>query len=634
MDPKVHPLSTTCIYTCTPITNGKVTLLPGLFKDRYNLNRQYMLSLKTHNLLQNYYMEAGLWSPRDRPEDIHWGWESPTCQVRGHFLGHWLSAAAEMYAGSGDQEIKGKADYIISELAHCQVENGGEWAGSIPEKYMDWLGRGKKVWAPQYTLHKSLMGLYDMYAWAGNKQALDILVKWTRWFYRWSSQYTRPQWDGILDIETGGMLEVWANLYGVTGEKEHYELMQRYDRRHLFDPLVAGKDVLVNQHANTTIPEALGAARAWEVTGEERWRQVVEAYWRSAVTDRGYYCTGGQNNGEVWSPPGQLSARLGEKTQEHCTVFNMMRLAAYLQKWTGEAAYADYWERNLYNGILAQQNPHTGMVTYWLPLRSGSVKQWGSPTEDFWCCHGSLVQAHSMYANHIFYQEGRDLVLSQYIPSQLELVQEDNPVNVSLSSDTQVASVQRPSSRVFLLKIVCARPQEFGLKFRLPWWLSGAPQVTLNGETLEVENRSSSYAEIRRMWDCDTLRIELPQALTACPLPDRPETVAFMEGPLVLAGVLEDFPAAQKVVKHTQKTNFENLEDVPTNLGIERLVEKTLFASPVAPTSVLTPDNEREWHIWRTGYRTTGQPENLRLIPLYEICEERYQVYFPVRENR
>jgi DUF1680 family protein len=171
-----------------PVTNASVRLLPGLFKDRSGVNRRYMLSLSTPNLLQNFYMEAGLWAPRNKPEDGHWGWESPTCQLRGHFLGHWLSAAAHLYTASGDQEIKGKADYIVSELARCQMENGGEWAGSIPEKYLGWAARGKEVWAPHYTIHKTLMGLYDMYAWAGNQQALDILVKWARWFYRWTSQ--------------------------------------------------------------------------------------------------------------------------------------------------------------------------------------------------------------------------------------------------------------------------------------------------------------------------------------------------------------------------------------------------------------------------------------------------------------
>ncbi|MFM7581760.1 MAG: beta-L-arabinofuranosidase domain-containing protein, partial [Caldilinea sp.] len=128
-----------------PVRRGTVRLLPGLFLERYQLNRSYMLSLKTENLLQNHYLEAGLWSPAHRLEEIHWGWEAPSCQLRGHFLGHWLSAAASIGAATGDQEVKGKADYIVSELARCQQENGGEWAGSIPEKYLDWVARGKPV---------------------------------------------------------------------------------------------------------------------------------------------------------------------------------------------------------------------------------------------------------------------------------------------------------------------------------------------------------------------------------------------------------------------------------------------------------------------------------------------------------
>ena len=127
----------------TPLPRGSVTLLPGVLSQRAALNRRYMLSLNTENLLQNHYMEAGLWMPRDLPLEAHGGWESPTCQLRGHFLGHWLSAAAHAWANTGDAELKGKADHIVSELARCQAENGGEWAGSIPEKYLDWAARGK-----------------------------------------------------------------------------------------------------------------------------------------------------------------------------------------------------------------------------------------------------------------------------------------------------------------------------------------------------------------------------------------------------------------------------------------------------------------------------------------------------------
>jgi DUF1680 family protein len=201
-------------------------------------------------------------------------------------------------------------------------------------------------------------------------------------------------------------------------------------------------------HANTTIPEIHGAARAWEVTREDRWRDIVEAYWRCAVTERGYFCTGGQNNGEFWIPPQQLSTRLGDKTQEYCTVYHMMRLAEYLLRWTGDAAYEDYWERNLYNGTLAQQHADTGMVTYHLPMRSGSLKKWGTPTDDFWCCQGTLIQGHSVYPNHIFFEDGKDLVLTQYIPCQLDWSKNGIGVNLTLSEDSQPEAHSNPDLEV------------------------------------------------------------------------------------------------------------------------------------------------------------------------------------------
>ena len=363
---------------------------------REQRNRKYMMDLKSENLLLNYNLEAGRYTAAFFPEGIHGGWEAQTCQLRGHFLGHWLSAAAMRYHASGDGEIKAKADAIVHQLALCQEENGGQWVGAIPEKYLYWIGRGKQVWAPQYNLHKILMGLVDQYELAGNQEALAVADRFADWFCQWSAGYTREQFDDILDFETGGMLEVWAQLLQHTGAEKYRTLLQRYYRQRLFTPLLEGKDVLTNMHANTTIPEVLGCARAYEVTGEQRWRDIVEAYWKLAVDQRGQYATGGQTSGEIWSAPQALGARLGDKNQEYCTVYNMQRLADYLLRWTGDARYADYIEMGIYNGLMAQaywqrfktngqhyDTPDEGLLTYFLPLAPGSKKGWASEPQNF-----------------------------------------------------------------------------------------------------------------------------------------------------------------------------------------------------------------------------------------------------------
>ena len=295
--------------------NGSNVVLkdPELLRRRTE-NRKYLMELDSDKLLLHHRFEAGL-PVSQGLSSLHGGWENPLCQLRGHFLGHWLSAAAMEVAVTNDAELKAKADAIVHELAICQTANGGEWCASIPDKYLARIARGESVWAPQYTIHKTLMGLMDMYGYTGNQQALDIVIHFAAWFHRWSSTFSEAEFAGILDIETGGMLEVWSQLYDVTREPVHRGLMDKYYRCHLFDGLLSGKDVLTNMHANTTIPEVLGAAKAYEVTGEEKWLQIAHSYWEQAVTQRGFFCTGGQTNGEIWTPKYRFGARLGDKTR-------------------------------------------------------------------------------------------------------------------------------------------------------------------------------------------------------------------------------------------------------------------------------------------------------------------------------
>ena len=604
---------------CKAVPQGQVRLTRSLFTDRTELNRNYLLSLKSKNLLQNYYFEAGMNSlilgadGKSNGEPIHMGWESPSCQLRGHFLGHWLSAAAHVIASTGDAEVKVKADSIVAELGKCQERNGGEWAGSIPEKYLTLIANGESVWAPQYTLHKTLMGLVDMYVYAGNNQALEIAKKFSQWFYKWTKDIPREKMDDILDYETSGMLEIWAELYRVTGEKMYLELLDKYYRSRLFNRLLAGDDPLTNRHANTTIPEALGAARAYEVTGEIRWRKIAEAYWKKAVTDRGFFCTGGQTAGEVWTPPFEFAARLSEKNQEHCTVYNMIRLADFLLRWTGDAMYADYIERNLYNGILAQQNKTTGMVAYFLPLEAGAKKIWGTPTADFWCCHGTLVQAQTLHNRYVYYETADGITVAQYIPSVMNVKIGGNPVTLQQSFDSQACNTQaphlgddtpkRPDQWVVNMKVDCDAPTKFSLKIRLPEWLAGPARIEIDGSAVSIMAKQPGFQTIKRVWDHNKVRITLPKKLTVSPIPDMPGTVAFLDGPVVLAGLCGE--------------------------------ERALVGDVRNPSTILTPNRERQWGEWLYGqYRTIKQDCGIRFIPLYEVTDEAYTVYFPVSKSR
>jgi uncharacterized protein len=455
------------------------------------------------------------------------------------------------------------------------------------------------------------MGLVDVYREVQDKRALAIAERASAWLDRWSEGFDREHFDDILDVETGGMLEVWADLLEITGDDRYRRLLDRYWRGRLFDRLLAGVDVLTNMHANTTIPEVLGAARAWEVTGEDRWRKVVEAYWRSAVTDRGTFCTGGQTSGEIWTPPYEFAARRGEKTQEHCVVYNMIRLADVLFRWTGEIGYLDYIERNLYNGILAQQHPQTGMVAYFLPLEGGAAKHWGTPTDDFWCCHGTLVQAHTRHSSLAYFRGDDDaLVVAQFIPSRAQVDSNGRPVTVTTElRDTvvragpdanagQAGSRHRPTSWGVVITVESEPDVPLTLRVRIPAWVSEPATLDVGEHRTLVD---VGFATVQHPGGVSRIELTLPTALTAVGIPDEPSTVAFVDGPVVLAGLVDR--------------------------------EVSLEGDPANPHLLLAPDNERQWSQWLQGYRTTGQRQNVRFTPLHEITDERFSIYFPVAPN-
>ena len=602
---------------------------------RENRNRRYMMDLKSENLLLNFNLEAGRFTAPYALENIHGGWEAQTCQLRGHFLGHWLSAAAMRYHATGDGEIKAKADAIVHELALCQEENGGQWVGSIPEKYLHWIARGKQVWAPQYNLHKTLMGLVDMYELAGNQEALQVADRFADWFYDWSAGFTREQFDDILDFETGGMLEIWAQMLDHTGKDKYRELLKRYYRGRFFDPLLEGKDVLTNMHANTTIPEVLGCARAYEVTGEQHWRDIVEAYWDLAVNQRGQYATGGQTSGEIWSAKQSLGARLGDKNQEYCTVYNMLRLADYLFRWTKDPRYADYIEMGIYNGMMAQaywqrfktngqhyDTPDEGLLTYFLPLAPGSKKGWASETNDFFCCHGTLVQGNAAWERDILYQKGDNLYVAQYFDFSAKVQVGNQTVELSMARDTLTGSFHlsstssarqnihentakyphHPDCRAEVLTIHTQAPVEFTLHVRIPWWVQGEAVVCVNGQEQARVSGKSGFVTLHRLWENgDVVRVEMPLGVHTWSLPEDPNMVAFLYGPVLLAGLCDE--------------------------------ERQLTVQGKDPAAILTHDGEREWGSWKDTFKTVGQERGLRFIPLYQVGYETYTIYFPLKYN-
>jgi uncharacterized protein len=593
-----------------PFALSAVRLRAGAALEALEVNRRYLMALDTDRLLHMFRITAGLPSTA-QPLG---GWEAPDNELRGHFSGHYLSACALLAAQTGDAAVRDRGTHLAAELARCQAAIGTGYLSAFPVDLFDRLRAGQPAWAPFYTLHKIMAGLLDTYTLSGERQALDTLLGMARWTERWVQPLSDAELAQVLEREYGGMNELLYNLAAATSERRWRELAQRFDRKRILTPLAAGRDELQGLHANTTIPQIIGAARGYELTGDPALRRAAETFWQT-VTQRRTYCTGGTSNGESWNaPPGVLAHELSGYTEESCVTYNMQKLTRLLYGWSADPRLADYYERALYNGILGVQHPADGDKLYYLPLESGYWKLFGTPLHDFWCCTGSMAESFAKLGDSIYFHDRAGVYVNLFMPSELTWKER----GLRLVLDTRF-----PEEETLRLRVHTAHPQRLVLRVRVPQWTAGGP-AQLNGVVLPDLAAPGSYFALERRWsDGDELTLRLPMRLHAAPMPDDPSLQAVMYGPLVLAARLG-----------RAGLDAAHLRAAPTRP--RRVPEYPLppVSAPAITTTALDPASWLEPLAGRPlAFRTAGQAQPLTLEPLNAIFDERYAVYFRVRER-
>jgi len=570
-----------------------VRLLEGPFKHAMELDRAYLLSLDVDRLLHNFRVNAGLPSSA-KPLG---GWEEPNCELRGHFVGHYLTACAMMYASTGDERLKDKGNAVVSGLAECQAKIGSGYLSAYPEEFIDRVEALKRVWAPYYTLHKIYAGLLDMYVYCDNQQALQVCEKFADWVISRNARLSDEQMQKMLGTEHGGMNEALANLYGLTGQQKYLKIAQRFNHMAVIGPASERQDKLTGLHANTQIPKFVGTARQYELTGQEWLKTASTFFWDTVVNERSYVI-GGNSDGEGFSTKERLSEALGPNTTETCNTYNMLKLTRHLFCWKPRAEYADYYERALYNHILASQNPETGMMCYYVPLRSGSRKTYSDPLNSFWCCTGTGIENHAKYGDSIYFHSDTDLWVNLFIASELNW----KAKGLKLRQETNFPD--EGSSRFVF---ACENPVQLNLLVRHPYWSISGFQIRVNGQAISESSTPGSYASISRVWRSgDTVEIRMPFSLRTEGFRDNPRRIAFMNGPLVLCAEVD-----------TKK-------GIPAVVAQENVVLGSL--KPVAgKPSIFTGSPE--------VFRIPGQEEgpSITLEPFYKMHGDRhYVVYWDV----
>jgi len=583
-----------------PFPMKNVRLQPGALSAAAETNRRYLKTLPPDRLLHTFRLTAGLPSSAEPLGD----WEKPDCELRGHFAGgHYLSACALAFASSGDEELKHNGDLMVAELAKCQAQHKNGYLSAFPQELFDRLRDGVNVWAPFYTIHKIMAGHLDMYTLTDNQQALDTVEKMAGWVGSWSYPLSDQQMQRVLLVEYGGMGEVLANLYGVTGKREYLNLAQRFDKKGFFDPLAAHRDELKGLHVNTHVPQVIAAARLYELTGDRRYWNIADYFWDEVTSER-TYCTGGTSNFELWrSDPGVLSTQLSSETAEDCCVYNTMKLTRHLFSWSPQARYMDYYERVLFNHRMGTIDPETGTTVYYLPLGNGYSKIYAKPFDSFWCCNGTGAEEFAKLADSIYFHDDSSIFVNLYIGSEVNWPEK----GIRLTQQTSF-----PEEQGSTLVVSASQPVDVDLKLRVPYWTKGG-SVKINGHPVPTFSNPSSYLVLRGPWkNGDRIELSLPMHLHAAPMPDRETLQAAMYGPVVLAARFEEEPR-EKWYRHFAAQ--EKQEPAPI---------LKFKGKPGDPASWLEPG------AGKLAFRAVSQNQTVGFVSLSSIVHERYSVYHDI----
>ncbi len=603
----------------------RVRLLDGPFLDAQTTDLHYLLALDPERLLAPFRREAGL----PVPTPSYGNWESSG--LDGHMGGHYVSALALMVASTGDPQAKKRLDDVIAELKRCQDQLGNGYIGGIPDGAKAWaeVGDGRLLvdsfsvngrWVPWYNVHKMFAGLRDAWVHAGNADAKAMLIRLSDWALRLTAPLSDAQMQDMLRAEHGGMNEVLADVADMTGDLRYLALARRFSHQAVLQPLAAGQDQLTGLHANTQIPKVIGFARIAQIGGEDEGRRAAEFFWRT-VTDKRTVAIGGNSVKEHFHPADDFRPMLNEvEGPETCNSYNMLKLTALLAQAQPEQGaetgkYSDFYERTLYNHILASQHPGEGGFVYFTPMRPQHYRVYSKVDEGMWCCVGSGIESHARHGEFIYAHDGDSLYVNLFIASRLDWRER----GIHVTQSTRFPDESRT-------RLTVDGTATFALKIRYPGWVApGALKVKLNGKPVKVMAKPGGHVELRRDWKPgDQVDVELPMRTTLEPMPGLKNYVAVLHGPIVLAA------------KTPQAGETLNFTADGSRMG--HIAQGAVCPQDAAPVFVSNkPDFIRRFK------PVPGQPltftapgliqgrkdaDRLQLIPFFRLHDSRYMVYW------
>lgn len=596
---------------------SEVELLDGPFKHACDLNVQVLLKYDMDRLLAPFLKEAGL-----EPKGEYFpNWEG----LDGHVGGHYVSALAIHYAATGSRECYDRLLYMLSEMQKCQEANGNGYIGGVPNGDHIWTEVSKGnfaplhgAWVPWYNVHKTFAGLRDAWQYAGVEQAKDMFIKLCDWAVNLTSALSDAQMDDMVSQEFGGMDEVLADAYFLTGDRKYITAAKRFAHHLILDSMAQGVDNLDNRHANTQVPKVVGYARIADVDNDGYFEKAAEFFWDRVVNYRSVVI-GGNSRSEHFPSDSDYESFIEQREgPESCNTNNMLKLTELLFRMKHEARYADYYERAMYNHILSTQHPVHGGYVYFTPMRPSHYRVYSQPNSGMWCCVGTGMENHGKYGEFIYSHEGgKELYVNLFVASRLNW--EDAGAVITQQTDFPYSDTGR-------IIVNLKKSKKFKIFVRCPEWATEGYSVKVNGVEYAADAKPSSFVCLDRKWkDKDVIELTMPMKNKLVELPNEPQYLAVLHGPIVLAARtsqehLDGLIADDGRWSHIASGPLVPLAQTPIFVGSRAEIE--------AKIQNLQPVPGKPLHYSAEGLFNKPEFDSLELEPFFSLHDSRYAIYF------
>lgn len=590
-----------------------ITLLNSVFSQSEKIGREYLDGVDIDRLLSPIFEAHNMPAPNNAKRYGGWerksanNWEkSPeTFSLAGHSLGHFLSALSECYAKSGDEKLKQKILYIVSQLESVQSNAKSGYIGGCKENCFTELfdknltSWAEGYWVPWYNLHKIFKGLTDAYSVTEDQTVLRVLLRFADWACNGLSDFSDEDFEKMLEYEHGGMNEVFANLYRITKNEKYLCFAEKFTHKKLFRFLLKGEDKLDGWHANTQIPKVTGMAAIYAAAPEahKEYRTAAENFWRFVTQDHSY-AIGGNSDKEHFEKKGKET--LSKKTCESCNTYNMMRLCEYLFSFNQKSEYFDWYENALLNHILAQQD-ESGAKMYFVSLLQGHHRTYEKKYKSWWCCTGTGMENPEKYENNIFFFDGSTLYINLYMPSRLETDGISLEINTDYPYSDKISIAVKHNTEIDSLKL------------RIPEFSHKAAAIRHGAK--EFREIEKGYFTVSNIKGGDTVELTLPMEITEYKSREK-DVCALKYGPVTLCA-----PLGKITDKVSEYISNELLID---DITVE--YPSLLLNGKSAETCVEISDRKKLIFKIPAKYSTLGTP--IILKPFFETRHEFYTVYF------